>query len=108
MWGGFGKASVCGELPGTSLFHVGAASSPQSRATRSPCAPASPGEERDGSPRAAEAKEKVMLGGQRDILGAALWGRVPGGTWEWVFAPTGRCARGVGHRKHRACVKLGT
>lgn len=84
QWGGFGKAGICGELPGKSSFHVGAASAPPPRAARSPGTPISTGEQRHGPAPAVQAEEKVMdtggAGGSR-CLGEVV-GRLEGGRME--------------------------
>lgn len=49
-----------------------------------------------------------MPGGPRGAWGAALWGRVPGGTWERVFAPTGGVQGGQKGGKDQACMTSGT
>lgn len=56
--GSFGKAGICGELPGKSLFHVGAASAPPPRAARSPGSLVSTGEQRHGPAPAVQERKR--------------------------------------------------
>lgn len=81
QWGGFGKAGTCGELPGKSLFHVGAASAPSPLAARSPGSPVSAGEQRHGPAPAVQAEEKVMDAGAGGVDMPGGGGGVLGG-WQ--------------------------